>query len=180
MREQKNHKNHHERDFQSRRGAIFGDPGNELFIITKEAKAFYLHPKRGEKLGELWYSLEPVGVNYLGSMLSRISKEAGTSVVYTNHCIRSTTIQKLARGGHGSQRNHVCQQTQVLEFSPELLGTFSGEQRSNLLCASQENMRPSEVSSAVSPAKWQRSHMDFMDSCFNNCNFHGSMQFNFY
>lgn len=31
-------------------------------------------------------------------MLTRICKEAGTSVIYTNHSIRSTTIQKLAEG----------------------------------------------------------------------------------
>ncbi len=58
------------------------------------------------------------------------------------------------------------------------------ERWSNLLCAGRENMRPSEVSpsisSTISPAERQRSHMDFMDSCFNKCNFHGSMQFNFY
>ncbi|GLD67176.1 zinc finger MYM-type protein 4-like protein [Lates japonicus] len=76
----------------------FGRRGKEgLRKLTPQSlKVFYLHPKRGEKLGDVWYSLEPMGVNYLGSMLSRISKEAGTSVVYTNHCIRSTTIQKLA------------------------------------------------------------------------------------
>ncbi len=54
----------------------------------------------------------------------------------------------------------------------------------NVLCAGWEYMRPLEVSpsirSTVSPAEQQRSHMDFMDGCFNNCNFHGSMLFEFY
>ena len=30
--------------------------------IPKETKAFYLHLKRGEKLGDVWHSLEPMGV----------------------------------------------------------------------------------------------------------------------
>ncbi|GLD48616.1 uncharacterized protein AKAME5_000256200 [Lates japonicus] len=135
--------------------------------IPKEAKAFYLHPKRGEKLGDVWYSLEPMGVNYLGSMLLRISKEAGTSVVYTNHCIRSTSVQKLAEGGLEAREimtvsGHRSESSLQNYWAPSL---DNRKPWSNLLCAGQENKRPLEVSpstsSTTSPAKRQRSHMDF-------------------
>ncbi len=99
----KNHKNHHERDRQSRTGAAFEDPGNELCPLSsfekhlpKEVKAFYLHPKRGEKLGEVWFSLEPKGVNYRRVMLSYLHRGRNISG-YTNHGMRK--IQKLAEGG---------------------------------------------------------------------------------
>ncbi len=176
---------------------MFEDQGNELCPVSsfekyiskipKEASAFYLHPKRGEKLGDVWYSLEPLGVNYLGSMLSRISKEAGTSVIYTNHCIRSTTIQKLAEGGLEAREimtvsGHRSESSLQSYWAPSL---DNRKRWSNLLCAGQENKRPlEEVSlstiSNTSPAKRQRSHMDFMNSYFSNCNFNGSMQVNFY
>ncbi len=74
-------------------------PSLEKYLseLPKEAKAFCHHPKRAAKFeDEVWCSLELMAVNYLGSMLSRICKEAGLSVIYTNHCIRSTAIQKLA------------------------------------------------------------------------------------
>ena len=83
---------------------MFAQPGERLCPVASfeayfsrlppHARAFYCHPKKAIKAGDsVWYSLEVLGVNTLGSMMSRISTEAGTSVRYTNHCIRSTTIQ---------------------------------------------------------------------------------------
>ncbi|XP_034543923.1 uncharacterized protein LOC117815987 isoform X3 [Notolabrus celidotus] len=55
-------------------------------------------PKK-EISNEVWYNNNPLGVNYLGSMLSRLCKEAGTSVIYTNHCIRNTPLHHLCNAG---------------------------------------------------------------------------------
>lgn len=41
--------------------------------------------------------------NVLGSMMQRISKDAGLSCVYTNHCVRATCITMLDECGYESQ-----------------------------------------------------------------------------
>lgn len=44
-------------------------------------------------------TVEPVGVNYFGSMLQRICKAAGTGTIYTKHCLQRTTVQELSDAG---------------------------------------------------------------------------------
>ncbi|XP_029295434.1 uncharacterized protein LOC115013344 [Cottoperca gobio] len=90
------------------RCSMFEKPGSEFCPITSlleyisklpsNATALYLQPKK-DLTDEIWYSLVPLGVNYLGSMLSRMSKESRTSVIYTNHCIRSTPFHQLCDAG---------------------------------------------------------------------------------
>lgn len=48
---------------------------------------------------ELWYSFSPVGIHTLGQFMPRISRQAGLSKVYTNHCIRATAIVTLDECG---------------------------------------------------------------------------------
>ncbi|XP_033967458.1 zinc finger MYM-type protein 3-like [Pseudochaenichthys georgianus] len=108
--ETKNHKCHNDRERQNRRGAMFEEPGNalcpvasfEAYLSTlpESAKAFYHHPRKSVKPGDaVWYSMEPLGVNSLGSMMTRISEEAGTATRYTNHCVRSTSDSGWRRQG---------------------------------------------------------------------------------
>lgn len=95
---------HNEKD----RCSMFEKPGSEfcpiasllkyLSKLPSNATALYLQPKK-EPMDETWYSHVPLGVNYLGSMLARMCKEAGTSVIYTNHCIRSTPFHQLCDTG---------------------------------------------------------------------------------
>ncbi|XP_044047160.1 uncharacterized protein LOC122873905 isoform X1 [Siniperca chuatsi] len=90
------------------RCSMFEKPGSEFCPITSllkylsklpsNATALYLQPKK-ELTDEMWYSHVPLGVNYLGSMLARMCKEAGTSVIYTNHCVRSTPFHQLYDAG---------------------------------------------------------------------------------
>uniref|UniRef100_A0A1I8H3P6 Phage_integrase domain-containing protein n=1 Tax=Macrostomum lignano TaxID=282301 RepID=A0A1I8H3P6_9PLAT len=48
-----------------------------------------------------WYSSTCVlGKNTLNEMMKKISDRAGLSRVYTNHCIRSTTVPNLVDNGH--------------------------------------------------------------------------------
>lgn len=88
--------------------SMFEKPGSEFCPVTSllkylsrlppNATALYLQPKK-ELADEMWYSHVPLGVNHLGSMLSRMCKEAGTSVIYTNHCIKSTPFHQLRDTG---------------------------------------------------------------------------------
>ncbi|XP_042340939.1 uncharacterized protein LOC121941961 isoform X2 [Plectropomus leopardus] len=69
-----------------------------LSKLPPNAAALYLQPKR-DPTDDIWYNHIPLGVNHLASMLSRICKEAKTSVIYTNHCIRSTPFHRLCDAG---------------------------------------------------------------------------------
>lgn len=44
---------------------------------------------------QVWYAAKPLGINTLSSFMSRISKEACLSRIYTNHCIRAYISTKL-------------------------------------------------------------------------------------
>ncbi|KAK1886102.1 Histone-lysine N-methyltransferase PRDM9 [Dissostichus eleginoides] len=93
-------KTHNEKETSS----MFEKPGNEFCPVTSllkyiskfppKAVDLYLQPKK-EPTDQIWYSHLPLGVNSLGAMLSRMSKEACTSTVYTNHCISTTPFQVL-------------------------------------------------------------------------------------
>ncbi|XP_017935869.1 activating transcription factor 7-interacting protein 1 isoform X5 [Manacus vitellinus] len=89
-----------------------GDPNCPVFSLElylsklpPEPPAFYLHPLKltSEQMQEqpVWYKREPMGVNYLGTMMPRISMAARLSQRYTNHSLRTTTIQLLCEAGLG-------------------------------------------------------------------------------
>ncbi|XP_039916888.1 activating transcription factor 7-interacting protein 1 isoform X1 [Hirundo rustica] len=89
-----------------------GDPNCPVFSLElylsklpPEPPAFYLHPLKltSEQMQEqpVWYKREPMGVNYLGTMMPRISVAAKLSQRYTNHSLRTTTIQLLCEAGLG-------------------------------------------------------------------------------
>ncbi|KAJ7425972.1 activating transcription factor 7-interacting protein 1 isoform X1 [Willisornis vidua] len=89
-----------------------GDPNCPVFSLElylsklpPEPPAFYLHPLKltSEQMREqpVWYKREPMGVNYLGTMMPRISVAARLSQRYTNHSLRTTTIQLLCEAGLG-------------------------------------------------------------------------------
>ncbi|CAG2190184.1 KCTD1_15 [Mytilus edulis] len=48
---------------------------------------------------DCWYAAQPIGKNKLASWMSRISKSADLSKIYTNHCIKATVATVLSRQG---------------------------------------------------------------------------------
>ncbi|XP_075430080.1 activating transcription factor 7-interacting protein 1 isoform X2 [Ascaphus truei] len=89
-----------------------GDPNCPVFSLKlylsklpPKPAAFYLHPIKltPEQMQEqrTWFKREPMGVNYLGTMMPRISVAARLSRRYTNHSLRATTIQLLCEAGLG-------------------------------------------------------------------------------
>ena len=47
----------------------------------------------------LWYMNAPLGHNLLNDMMRNLSKAAKLSQVYTNHCLRATTVRHLKEAG---------------------------------------------------------------------------------
>uniref|UniRef100_A0A4W3GCH0 ZMYM2-like/QRICH1 C-terminal domain-containing protein n=1 Tax=Callorhinchus milii TaxID=7868 RepID=A0A4W3GCH0_CALMI len=78
-----------------------------LSKLPPDPPAFYLHPLKltPEQIQEqsVWYKREPMGVNYLGSMMPRISIAARLSQRYTNHSLRTTTVRLLCDAGLGAR-----------------------------------------------------------------------------
>ena len=64
-------------------------------------KALFQHPKRGinANFDELWYDRAPVGEGKIGSWLKELSECAQCSQIYTNHCMRYTTANAMAKQG---------------------------------------------------------------------------------
>ena len=52
-----------------------------------------------ENLEETWYTSRPLGERYLNNMMKTFSQKANLSMIYTNHCVRATTINVLAHAG---------------------------------------------------------------------------------
>lgn len=46
-----------------------------------------------------WFMKAPLSHNMLTSMMKRLSEEVGLSKLYTNHCLRATTISRLKAAG---------------------------------------------------------------------------------
>ena len=191
--ETKNHKLHSERDRQNTRGCMFEDPGNPLCPVAsfekyisklpQQPKGFYVHPLKNVS-DDVWYSREPMGINYLASMMSRICKEAGTSIIYTNHCIRSTTIQKLSESGLEAREimsvsGHKSEASLSSYWAPSL---EKRKRWSNMLSNSasgDSSPASSSTSSATSSSTSSPKRPRLMDT-FNNCAFNGTVNVNVY
>ncbi|XP_041090620.1 uncharacterized protein LOC121303856 isoform X2 [Polyodon spathula] len=97
-------------DHKERSGyRICGLPGNpmcpvaafKLYVekLSPENECFWQRPKQKDWHPSLlaWYESQPVGVNKLKIMMQEISRDAGLSRPYTNHCLRATPAHLLKR-----------------------------------------------------------------------------------
>ena len=65
--------------------------------LNPKCEAFFQRPR--QKYSEddpIWFENKPLGKNKLSKMMKLISREAGLSKIYTNHCIRATVITTLS------------------------------------------------------------------------------------
>ncbi|XP_069459944.1 uncharacterized protein [Ambystoma mexicanum] len=109
----KNNKDFPERGRSAHNGRMYAQPGSpscpvaalKLYMSKMPAGApcFYLQPRKltahqaaNEKV---WYTVRPLGKNALGNYMKTLSVKACLSKMYTNHCIRSTTVQLLSDAG---------------------------------------------------------------------------------
>lgn len=99
-------KNHRNDENQSQGGrmyelkdSILCPYGSFLSYINKlnqDLDVLWQRPSKGNKLK---YDKIAVGKNTLGDKMKNLSKKAGLSKIYTNHCLRATSITELDRSG---------------------------------------------------------------------------------
>lgn len=71
-----------------------------LSKLNPECEALFQYPKRRwNPTDRVWYENRPLGVNKLGDMMKDISSAAKLSQVYTNHCVRATSITLWSNAG---------------------------------------------------------------------------------
>jgi hypothetical protein len=104
----KNHQNAEEKDQY-----MFQLPGDKncpvasfekyLSKLNPKCEAFLQRPDAKFRNRDTWYVNAPLGVHTISNMMKAISEEAGTSHIYTNHCIKATTGTVLKKAGFATQ-----------------------------------------------------------------------------
>ena len=117
-----------------------------LSKINKDIPALFQYPKKNFLSNDtIWYDRKPLGVNKLSRMMKEISKAAGLSKVYTNHCLRATAITLLSEAkvpnrhimaisGHRSEAslassNNRPSQSQLYNCSNVIAAAASGKSK---------------------------------------------------
>ena len=68
--------------------------------LHRSCEALFQTPKRNWKpTDSIWYENRPLRVNKLADMMKSISSAAGLSKIYTNHCVRATSITLWSNAG---------------------------------------------------------------------------------
>lgn len=71
-----------------------------LSHLNPKCEALFLKPLSGAKFNPssdvIWYSSVPLGHNTIGHMMKNMSVRAGINPPFTNHCVRSTTVNILS------------------------------------------------------------------------------------
>ena len=68
-------------------------------VLHPALDCLWQRPKATAPAEGPWHMNSPVGVNLLGNKMKEISEAAGCSKIYTNHCLRATTVTVLDRAG---------------------------------------------------------------------------------
>lgn len=73
-----------------------------ISLLNKKSEAFFQKPKTNPTT-DTWYDVSLLGKNTLGDKMKTLSSKAKLSRVYTNHCLRATSITLL----DGYEARHV-------------------------------------------------------------------------
>ena len=97
-----------EKDHKEKEAVMYAQGGSrcpvnsyKLYLskLNPQCDALFQYPKPNYSSDGVWYNNKPVGKNSIAEMMKKISVAAGLSKVYTNHCIRATSITVLHRAG---------------------------------------------------------------------------------
>ena len=105
-----NHGLESDREEKEQRMYETGDPDTcpiaslKLYLskLNPKSPSFFQHisTKSSVMFEKYWYNGKHIGINSIGGLMKRISKDAKLSQVYTNHCIRATSVTVLCNEGH--------------------------------------------------------------------------------
>ena len=107
-------KNHRLNDENEDGGVIMETGGEscpvraiELYVskLNPNIMEFFQRPKRATPISGPWYDAQVVGINRIAKYMKEISAAAELSKIYSNHCIRATTITVL--DGKGYEARHI-------------------------------------------------------------------------
>ena len=84
------------------------DPLNsyEFYILKLNPRIdpLFQTPKKVYDANGCWFKCEPLGKNVITKMMPTLSRKAGFSQVYTNHCVRASTVTALHKAGIEGRR----------------------------------------------------------------------------
>ena len=152
--------------------------------ISPKQTAFFQRPKTNAPHFGPWFDNIPIGEKMLGKMMKNISREAKLTMLYTNHCIRATTITYLDQagyparhimsvGGHRSEasiRSYSKTSTEKrkemssLLSAKSLMSALENDQRpstSAFMSALENDQRPSFSGLSAAPSSEKRKHPTF-------------------
>ena len=111
---EKNHQGFDKRDYQEE-PRMYEQEGDQcpvksfdLYVskLHPECRAFFQRPAEKFNGKETWFVNCPVGKNMLAEKMKKLSNKAGLSRVYTNHCLRASSITFLDISG--IQAKDIC------------------------------------------------------------------------
>ena len=71
--------------------------------LNPDCNRLFQRPRRNlPPRDRVWYENAPLGKNTLDNMMKSLSEKAGTSRIYTNHCLRATCVTVLQENGFSS------------------------------------------------------------------------------
>ena len=89
------------------------DPVNSYeFYISKlnpGTDSLFQTPKKVYDANGCWFKCEPLGKNIITKMMATLSRKAGLSQVYTNHCVRASAVTAFHKAEIEGRR--ICQLT---------------------------------------------------------------------
>ena len=85
----------------------FGDPkcpvhSFKLYLskLAGNSDVLFTYPKNKWVSSDgTWYTAKPMGHNAISKWMTKLSKAAGLSQIYSNHCLRATVATRLSRAG---------------------------------------------------------------------------------
>ena len=78
-----------------------------ISLLNPDNDSFFQRPSKTTK--GPWYDNMPLGRCTLGTYMKKLSQDAGLSTIYTNHCLRASTVTFLKR--QGVSNSDICSVT---------------------------------------------------------------------
>ena len=130
------------------------DPVNSYeFYISKlnpGKDPLFQTPKKVYDANCCWFKCEPLGKNIVTKMMSTLSRKAGLSQVYTNHCVRASTSLHKA-GIEGRRIRQLTKHKNESRLAHYVSGSSSAQKRecSEILSGSLIGGQPRSCSTLV-------------------------------